>query len=65
MEWEYKTVRAEAMRWFASEAIDKQALDHDLDEFGKAGWELAAVLHAPASNGRQCENVIVFKRRRD
>ena len=63
MEWEYKTVRASAMKWFKEASIDKDALDVDLYEFGKAGWELAAVFNARGADDHCGDTVVIFKRK--
>jgi len=48
MKWEYKVLRL-PQKGFTKNAISEADAERQLDELGRLGWELAAVLREPMS----------------
>jgi len=57
MKWEYKVLRL-PQKGFTKSAIDEAEAERQLDEMGRLGWELAAILREPVS-----EKPIAFLKR--
>jgi hypothetical protein len=57
MRWEYKVIRL-PRKGFTKSAINDAEAERQLDELGRLGWELAAILREPMS-----ENPLAFLKR--
>ena len=64
MRWEYKTLRIPAHKGFMGGRFDQDQLDAQLNELGKAGWELVAAFSTAWGYGASRYVVAVLKRQR-
>lgn len=61
VQWEYRTLRYE-VSGFVTPKFDSLKYDDELNQLGRAGWELVSVMDMNAGNGASFALVAVFKR---
>ena len=61
MNWEYKTIKLGASRFFGGK-IDESDLDARMNRLGADGWELVTAFDTNTADGKTRDVVAIFKR---
>jgi hypothetical protein len=62
--WQYKTIKVFA-KGFLGGSIDNNALEEELNDLGREGWELVTMVDTDFSGGGSREVIAAFKRSYD